>query len=207
MHSPNLPSKYHSQTPPSEGGVWLFLTQWSVVGAIAYQESMSGMSSVSGSCSVLLYVFLLHQKLVNHVLKIHGHDPNFHVYCASCLWLFNKRMIILEEMLKMSKRWRWKSDTEKGMQRKELTSTGSWSDFSTMAWYQIYIKHKREIHPLLNCCQHSTFLNNWVVLCSTGWHSSQLKIRSTWGMDAVSSTETKWKENTIFMPVYFLPST
>ena len=24
-------------------------------------------------------------QLLNHVLKIHQHDPNFHVYCASCL--------------------------------------------------------------------------------------------------------------------------
>ena len=33
-------------------------------------------------CSMCSYCS---NQLLNHVLKIHRHDPNFHVYCATCL--------------------------------------------------------------------------------------------------------------------------
>ena len=36
-------------------------------------------------CSMCSYCAPGENQLLNHVLKIHGHDPNFHIYCTSCL--------------------------------------------------------------------------------------------------------------------------
>ena len=36
-------------------------------------------------CSMCSYCASGETQLLNHVLKIHRHDPNFHVYCSSCL--------------------------------------------------------------------------------------------------------------------------
>lgn len=46
---------------------------------------MSGGTRTLRCCSMCSYCSAGESQLLNHVLKIHQHDPNFHVYCASCL--------------------------------------------------------------------------------------------------------------------------
>ena len=36
-------------------------------------------------CTMCTYCTTSEEKLIKHVYTIHRHDPNFHVYCASCL--------------------------------------------------------------------------------------------------------------------------